>query len=198
MSPTFGVKTQEPLSHWEKILDKWCKIIERLSPIMMPNDRPWWESEKANAGLIASAAIESTIPCFVETTVNIGDQRKICDLWLKFRSEPNDGYGSEQEFVELKLDEARDGHIRSERFEAAMRQAEAINIVEIKGRARIGACLYRISGQSLALDISALIRRFWEILRPDAIAWSFPECAGCIHTDNIYHLGAVLVLKKCV
>jgi len=195
MSPTFGVKTQEPLSHWEEILNKWCDIIDRLSPIMMPDDRPWWESERANAGLIAAAAIDCNIACFLETSVKRGNGAGIADMWLKFRSELRGEYGSQQELVELKIDDAHDDRISTGNFEEAIRGAQAIK--EDECRAKIGACLYKISGQSQTLDISALIRRFWETLNPDAIAWSFPECARPVHTDQIYHLGAVLVLKKC-
>ena len=197
MTPNCGVETREQLDHWKKILHKWCNIIDRLSPIMIPDDRPWWESEKANAGLIAAAAIECNIACFLETSVKRGGGRGISNLWLKFRSERGRPYGSEQEFVELKLDGAHDGRISTVKFEEAMGDAQAIK--EDECRAKIGACLYKISGQSPTLDISALIRRFREILdHPHAIAWSFPECTRPVHTDQKYHLGAVLVLKKCV
>ena len=55
----------------------------------------------------------------------------------------------------------------------------------------------QIGGQSGSLDISALIQQFKQVLNPDAIAWSFPECAGrVLAEDERYHLGAVLVLRN--
>lgn len=194
MSSNYGTETQEHLRHWEEILHAWCDVIDRLCVIMMPSDRPWWASEIGNAGLIAAASIQCNVACFLETTVNREDRKGPCDLWLKFRNEPKKQYGSEQEFVELKLDDSGLESVSTWKLDEAM--ADARTIKEEQCRARIGACIYKITGQSPTIDISTLIRRFKETLDPHAIAWSFPESARVIADDSRYHLGAILVLKK--
>ena len=89
---------------------------------------------------MASAAIQCNIACFLKTSVKKGDGSGKSDLWLKFRSETEDLYGSEQELVELKIDDADDNCISVWELEEAMLDAQAI---KENCRTRIGACLYK-------------------------------------------------------
>jgi hypothetical protein len=200
MGCNFGVWTLEPLDHWGIILRQWCGLIDLHCHIMVPHDRPWWESEHACSGLIASAAHQCGYACSLETTlekVGGSTDKGRCDLWIQFRPETK-GDGSASEYVELKRDEIRVDERYKDLPNGYKRAVEDAQSITEKRGGKIGACLYMISGESKVSNIFAVLSRIHKKLKPKphAMAWSFPECARDSAANKRFHPGAILVLYK--
>jgi len=199
MGDDFGVMTRKPLDHWGEILRRWCDIIDQHCRIIAPQDRPWWHGERACAGLIASAAHQCGLACSLEISLNRVNRTGQCDLWLQ---RPGTGTADppKSDFIELKLDTIKmlDDYPDSSEFERAMEDASSIDVTKETGL-RIGACLYEVSTETREAQkpyIFALLERIANKLKPDAMAWSFPQCIWHVANDNTYHFGAILVLKN--
>src|SRR5437870_2212746 len=93
------------------------------------NQRPWWDTEVAQAGLLSSAAIQCGYASLVESSgTKAGAGRS--DLWVQFGPETTEG--ENQEFLELKLHKTpltvRDRVVGAEMLDAAINDVRIVTL----------------------------------------------------------------------
>jgi len=197
-----GVFTARRLSHWQSVLDGWCKIHEEYCSLVQ-GDAIYWNIERSNLGALAGAAWRLGWAALEEFPQPKNLKRKRfggrADLFLK-SPKHEDYVESKMTWMTLRRGQVTpaDGVLRG--LTSACKDASALHLTKSSER-RVGivfAVPYYRMGTILPLDV---FDDFFETLAShaiDAAAWCFPECARELIWKEPYenvHPGVILVAR---